>query len=694
MKQLFFAEEPDSCRWNFGASLDSLRAVIDPYDFDKWYPLDSLFISQAGDVFFQPGRTGSYLVIDTAFQQAYWIKDFQVKLVAGVRGTSGYRTGPGRQAILGIGGLQDAYGVAVLSNGDFVFPSARAGKMSRLSHQLDDSWSLSEIAQAGNANSVTVDAFDNIWWADPYSAFMSKLSLNGVISTYPTPTTNVAQILAVGKYLFMITRFNSWDIIMRYDTVTQESVRIAGMTTEEIDAWKLIHGIQLVDGDAINGATFHSVGIGYISPDGSEIFVGNGDERQVRRIKDGQVTSLIIDGTWQSTQCRLGYEDNGGPRPFYVVGPAGKQPNGYPWFAPLWFEPHGGRTAILKIDITDVPDIPPSNGGGGIPVGYQAEPVDIAYPNPMVALTSNIVKVSMRNSGSIPWTKLNMIRLGADQPHDDATKFGISRVELSDTDIINPGDIKEFVFTVTAPAVGVVPSEVQTYKMVHDANDTTGAAGWFGNIVTMAVQLTNSTIPPVNLPPLVNAGPDRVITLPNDVLLTGVVTDPEGQPTSSIWSKLSGPGVVTFVSFNTPQTHASFSEAGVYVVRLTSSDGVNTSLDDIQITVNSKPQGVPMNSIVSWTTKVQQNVPNAASFTKWRVTVQIPGIVPVITGSAQISVTIPLPVGVAPGSYNVLVERVSSDLSVVLASAIGVMIVPASTNGSVTTPDVVTIVLQ
>jgi hypothetical protein len=93
-----------------------------------------------------------------------------------------------------------------------------------------------------------------------------------------------------------------------------------------------------------------------------------------------------------------------------------------------------------------------------------------------------------------------------------------------------------------------------------------------------------------NVAPVVNAGPDRTITLPATAALAGTVTD-DGLPTpptlTVTWSKTSGPGTVTFSPSNAAATTATFSAAGTYVVRLTASDGALSSYDEAQVVVSA-----------------------------------------------------------------------------------------------------------
>jgi hypothetical protein len=92
-----------------------------------------------------------------------------------------------------------------------------------------------------------------------------------------------------------------------------------------------------------------------------------------------------------------------------------------------------------------------------------------------------------------------------------------------------------------------------------------------------------------NTAPTVNAGPDRSVTLPGTASLAGTVTD-DGLPnppaaTTATWSRVSGPGTVTFSPANSAAATAGFSAAGTYVLRLTGSDGALPTSDDVTVTV-------------------------------------------------------------------------------------------------------------
>lgn len=95
--------------------------------------------------------------------------------------------------------------------------------------------------------------------------------------------------------------------------------------------------------------------------------------------------------------------------------------------------------------------------------------------------------------------------------------------------------------------------------------------------------------PPVNLAPMVLAGPDLQVTRPAHAALLGLVFDdalPLGYPLTTHWSKISGPGNVTFSpSSAEPRADAAFSEPGVYRLRLSADDSEFAVQDELTVTV-------------------------------------------------------------------------------------------------------------
>lgn len=96
-----------------------------------------------------------------------------------------------------------------------------------------------------------------------------------------------------------------------------------------------------------------------------------------------------------------------------------------------------------------------------------------------------------------------------------------------------------------------------------------------------------------NNPPVVSAGPDQSVQFPAAASLSGSVSD-DGEPNppgsvTSLWTKVSGPGTVTFGNATSPTTTATFSDPGTYVLRLTGNDSQLSTSDEVSIV--SSPSG-------------------------------------------------------------------------------------------------------
>ncbi len=101
------------------------------------------------------------------------------------------------------------------------------------------------------------------------------------------------------------------------------------------------------------------------------------------------------------------------------------------------------------------------------------------------------------------------------------------------------------------------------------------------------------TVSAGNQAPTVDAGPDQTVDIGAGATLTGIVTD-DGLPNPPAavtvgWTKVSGPGSVTFADSTALSTTASFSVTGVYLLRLTADDGALTASDDVTISVANAP---------------------------------------------------------------------------------------------------------
>ena len=94
-----------------------------------------------------------------------------------------------------------------------------------------------------------------------------------------------------------------------------------------------------------------------------------------------------------------------------------------------------------------------------------------------------------------------------------------------------------------------------------------------------------------DFPPSVEAGVDRVVMLGGKTYLTGSIKTLAGKgatPTVT-WSKVSGPGAVTFENANAPVTTATFSSVGEYALKLTAGKGPLSASSTLTVKVVSPP---------------------------------------------------------------------------------------------------------
>ncbi len=115
--------------------------------------------------------------------------------------------------------------------------------------------------------------------------------------------------------------------------------------------------------------------------------------------------------------------------------------------------------------------------------------------------------------------------------------------------------------------------------------------------LTPPVLMLKFKSPLPNTAPVVDAGPNRTVTMPDAANLDGTVTD-DGKPApvTSTWTKVSGPGTVTFANPNAVDTTATFSVDGSYVLRLTASDSALSGQDTMTVTVRPAATPPPPNT--------------------------------------------------------------------------------------------------
>jgi len=195
-------------------------------------------------------------------------------------------------------------------------------------------------------------------------------------------------------------------------------------------------------------------------------------------------------------------------------------------------------------------------------------------------------------------------------------------------------------FTVTAPGANytnrvitpmpggnIMEDRIVTSTGSYDATATQSASGKWVMAMIAAKELPNQA-------PGVDAGTGQTINLPtNTATLDGTVND-DGLPNNTLtisWTKVSGPGTVTFSSPTTAQTQATFSAAGVYVLQLSGNDSQLSSTSNVTVTVNPQPISLALTPISAG--------PNVKGTTQTMTAVLTNGSGPTATPIANASVS-------------------------------------------------------
>ncbi|NLC81915.1 MAG: LamG domain-containing protein [Lentisphaerae bacterium] len=102
------------------------------------------------------------------------------------------------------------------------------------------------------------------------------------------------------------------------------------------------------------------------------------------------------------------------------------------------------------------------------------------------------------------------------------------------------------------------------------------------------VTVTRLAPPGSNQPPTVSLAAAAAVNLPAPLDLSAAVADPDSAPGTLrvAWSKASGPGGVYFDDASANATRATFLTAGVYVLRCTADDGLDSASADITVTAS------------------------------------------------------------------------------------------------------------
>lgn len=172
----------------------------------------------------------------------------------------------------------------------------------------------------------------------------------------------------------------------------------------------------------------------------------------------------------------------------------------------------------------------------------------------------------------------------------DAAATPIAWQLLTPTSIVPPTGWTEAVLTYnfTLPAMGTSNLWAIRGNYRWSGDQAVCQPRWYDDYddLIFAVDATG----PFNRVPVVNAGLDQAVVLPASAALGGQATD-DGLPNppaalTTTWTKVSGPGTVSFADPTALATTATFSAPGSYTLRLTASDGAASSNDDVVIKVS------------------------------------------------------------------------------------------------------------
>lgn len=179
------------------------------------------------------------------------------------------------------------------------------------------------------------------------------------------------------------------------------------------------------------------------------------------------------------------------------------------------------------------------------------------------------------NSATINWT--------TDEPADSQVAFGLTT---------GYGSLSTLNSTLTASHSvvlnGLAPNTLYHYQVrSRDASNNLG----------QSLDFTFTTPVQTNDAPLVSAGNDQSIASGSVANLDGMVSD-DGLPNppstvTTIWTKISGPGTVTFGNAGAVDTTVTFSDEGIYTLRLTADDSALSTSDDAVVTVNPPSSELP-----------------------------------------------------------------------------------------------------
>lgn len=233
---------------------------------------------------------------------------------------------------------------------------------------------------------------------------------------------------------------------------------------------------------------------------------------------------------------------------------------------------------------------------------------------------------------------------------------------------------------VNSPTLSVSGLAAGSYQYQLTVEDDKGATG--SGIAQLTVVAAGASLPPV-----ANAGFDKVLTLPqNSTDLQGSGSDTDGTIDTYAWSKKSGPVTVTLSNQTTSKLSLTNMVAGIYqfTLTVTDDDGLTNS-DDVRVTVleaatNNNPQVNAGTDVVvrqpastGTLTAIATDVDGSISTYQWT---KLSG--PAATLSGDNTATLSLS-GLVLGTYVFRIEA-TDNLGASASDEVNVSVIPAGTN--------------
>jgi RHS repeat-associated protein len=155
---------------------------------------------------------------------------------------------------------------------------------------------------------------------------------------------------------------------------------------------------------------------------------------------------------------------------------------------------------------------------------------------------------------------------------DDGLPFG-STLVTTWTLVAGPGTVA--FNSPTTPVTQATFSAPGSYVLRLSASDTQ---------YTVSSDVTVTVNPAItDTAPVVSAGPNQTVTFPATVTLNGSATS--NNPLTIAWTKVDGPGTVSFANPASPITTATMDRPGTYILRLSASDSILSASSDVTVFV-------------------------------------------------------------------------------------------------------------